>query len=1272
MSSTGFHSLKMSGMEAALASGLLKMVGNKLFAMISSEFSSLMHVKKDLSELRVILETVASRLSALQDREIENDPSFRWVQKLKVFCYDIEDLLDEVKLEVEKQNRDSDGENHAVADCFCAKPKSFVFRCKVAHKIKAIKASLNEIVKQTSNINTILQNLPVDPPVSSRSNAAELYLLANNVEEIKIPKRDQEQDKIISKLVESNEGANVLMICVVGIGGSGKTTLAKHICHDEKIRKHFKDIFKVHVSREFDLDRLIGKLFEEITKEKSDLHPRSYMVNKISNKLGKDKFLLVLDDAWHKNRHDWEQFLLHVKSGTPGSRVLLTTRDEGVADAVESWYTHKLKFLSEPESWGFFLKISGWTEDEGSEIIKTGKEIVKKCGGVPLAIKILGGVLRGKSEIDTLRAIRRSSLWKDESIEDQVFACLKMSYIHLENHLKQCFIFCAIFPKGYKINKDRLIAQWIAHGFVNPRNEERPEDIGSEYFDSLVKVGFLQDAFESWNEDGLKYKMHDLIYDLTQKMSEHDVMTSLLKTVPTDHTHKFRYLSLMATSCSQKIDRGLFDKVRALYVCDGNQSFHESLTKSRYIQSVILHYASHMPFPMFILNFEHLGYLEISNFSCVKLPEAISNCWNLQALYFINCNGFVTLPKSVGKLKKLRILDLMRITDLESLPQSIGDCRDLQCLRICFCHKLREIADSIGKIENLRVLHIVNCENVQRLSFGSIGEFRDIETINLSGCTSLRDLPSAFASRTLRTLDLSRTKIITLPQWVTLIDSLECINLKYCKELVELPTDIGNLEGLKVLCIGGCNKLRCMPPGIGQLTRLTSLGLFVVGCSGDDARISELEHLDMISGDMEIRNIKYLKDPTDAEKACLKGKNRIQSLTLQWSKNGTEEELVWDMDQDLGVMSALEPPSEVNSLVISSYGGPCLPHWMEKETEYSYWVGKVLKQTSPCPFPYLTNLILTDFPNIKHLRGLVELPSLKSFLLDRMPNLEELYTTKSGLEIEEEQLGGQYCFPALSNLRISGCPKLKVKPYFPPSLEELMLQESNEQLLSPSNFFHLFSSPLHESKSLHSSDLTLGGMTGSSSGWEFLQHITGLEYLELYNYDDLTQLPESIRCLTSLRKLWIEKCPALGSLPEWLEELRYLKNLDVRHTPMLTCLPQSVEHLTSLERLSIFGWSNMMTQLPEVIQHLTSLSVIQLGSCGGLTTLPEWMGQLSALKRLYIFDCSALHSLPSSMHRLTALQKLYIRGCPALTERYKKDVGVDWHLVSHIPDVSIE
>ncbi|KAL6875677.1 hypothetical protein ACP4OV_013190 [Aristida adscensionis] len=370
----------MSGMEAALASGLLKVAGSKLVSLITSEFASMMGVTKDLSDLQDVHGEITGWLSALHDRAIESDPSLRWVTKLRDIAYDISDLLDEIHLESEKQRINSDGDNHSVTKCFCAKPNSFQFRWKVAQKIKAIKLEFSAVVKKRSDANILLNSLPVDHHHTRRNMTTGL----GNLEESKIPKRDQEKDGIISKLVESNEEKNGLIVSIVGLGGSGKTTLAQHICHDNRIKENFKDgIFWVYVSQEFHREKLIGKLFEAITKKKSDLQTRQYMIDEISKELNGKKFLLVLDDAWHEDRDDWLQFLQLVKGGASGRKVLLTTRDCKVADAVESRLIFNLALLSQPESWQFFLESSGWFEEDlGSECSEVGKELVSKCGGV--------------------------------------------------------------------------------------------------------------------------------------------------------------------------------------------------------------------------------------------------------------------------------------------------------------------------------------------------------------------------------------------------------------------------------------------------------------------------------------------------------------------------------------------------------------------------------------------------------------------------------------------------------------------------------------------------------------------------------------------------------------------------------------------------------------------------------------------------------------------------------------------------------------------------
>ncbi|XP_039824847.1 disease resistance protein RGA2-like [Panicum virgatum] len=1025
----------MSGVEAALAAGVLKTAGGKLVSLISSEFTSITGVKKDLCELQGKHQEISSWLAVVRDRALGSGTQLPWVNELRNVAYDIEDLLYGVHLEAEKDNIQSDGDKQPIADYFCAKPKSLLFRCKVASKIKAIKVKYEKIVKHARDANIIRNNLQMDHPArSSYTRTAGEPSMLSNVEDSKIPRRDQEKDEIVSKILEPNEGEDGrTVVSIVGLGGSGKTTLAKQICHDKKIMENFKDmIFWVYVSQEFDGNKLIGKLFEAIIEEKSDLHVQQKMLREISNKLSGKKFLLVLDDAWHQNKHDWEHLMVHLKSGAVGSKILLTTRDRKVAEIVKSRHIFKLGMLSEAESWSLFLKSSGWVEEDlGSEYIEVGKVILNRCSGVPLAIRTLGGILYENKEISIWKAIGQSDLWTDESIEDRVFASLKLSFIHLPDELKQCFTLCSIFPKGTKIYKDRLISQWVAHGFINSMNGKQPEDMGSGYVDSLVKVGFLQDPSEDQSTKQLVCKMHDLIHDLTRHILQDEVVTCIPNNMIANRNQRCRYLSL--TSCPEKVHKNSFHKAHALFISRGNPIFDKPVMKSSSVRSVVLDYTENTPFPQFTLKFEYIGYLEIHNLGCTKFLEAISSCLNLQSLHLIKCKGLVALPESIGKLKKLRILELNFAYDLDSLPQSIGDCRHLQSLILYRCGKFREMPGTICKIKNLRGLHISSCSFLKLKQFPSefAGVFSNLQTINLANSIEFQGLPSTLSCPLLCTLDLSKTKVTMLPPWITTIDTLECINLEQCSELVELPKGIGNLKRLAVLNIKGCTKLRCMPSGIGQLTRLTQLALFVVGCDRDDARISELENLD-ISGELEIRNLKYVKDPCDTEKACLKQKNGIKNLVLDWSLSEGEEELASDVEQEQGVLSGLEPPSQIESLVICRYQGPCLPRWLMEQNGSSYSEGTTLKQTGPCQYPSLTYLTLSRSPNLKMLPDAIQhLTSLESLKLICCRALVEL----------PEGIGQLYALRQLGIDRCSALERLPQSIQHLPDLQSLVIDD---------------------------------------------------------------------------------------------------------------------------------------------------------------------------------------------------------------------------------------
>jgi len=366
----------------------------------------------------------------------------------------------------------------------------------------------------------------------------------------------------------------------------------------------------------------------------------------------------------------------------------------------------------------------------------------------------------------------------------------------------------------------------------------------------------------------------------------------------------------------------------------------------------------------------------------------------------------------------------------------------------------------------------------------------------------------------------------------------------------------------------------------------------------------------------------------------------------------------------------------------------------------------MLKQSKPLPFSHLTKLVLEKLPNLEHLQGLVDLPAIKILHLRALPKLDFLtFTTDVANAKEEVDL--QCHFPSLLELVIGDCSKLNVKMYFPLSLQKLTLEGINEPLLSLGSFFRRprdahgvessssSSSYIAEVKTgpRHLTQLKLGKLIGSSSGWEVLQHLTELRDLEIERCNELRQLPETMRGLTCLHRLSLRFCDNLCVLPEWLGELQSLQSLEIFLLPAISNIPPSINRLTLLQHLDIRGCKPLqrlpeefgelcslrsltlwdlpsLTCLPESMQRLTSLQFLNWVRCH--CQLPEFLGELPALRKLWIQDCPALTSLPRFIQRLPALEELTIRYCPELFRRCQEGVGQDWHLVSHIPDFEVE
>ncbi|KAM1902782.1 hypothetical protein ACFX13_040378 [Malus domestica] len=270
--------------------------------------------------------------------------------------------------------------------------------------------------------------------------------------------RYEDKMAIIQLLLDPISTENVSTISIVGFGGLGKTALAQLIFNNELQRKSF------NISEHNGIEQL---------------------QNDLRRKVDGKKYLLVLDDVWNENREKWLSLKYLLMGGGKGSRILITTCSEIVATVSNTAKPYTLRGLNEEQSWSLFkeMALKDGKELENSTIKAVGKEIARKCQGVPLAIRTIGRMLHTKHHETEWLNFKEKKLSKISQEENDILPTLKLSYDVLPSHLKHCFAFCLLFPPDYEISVHKLIKLWVAQGFIKSLDEnECLEDVVYEYY----------------------------------------------------------------------------------------------------------------------------------------------------------------------------------------------------------------------------------------------------------------------------------------------------------------------------------------------------------------------------------------------------------------------------------------------------------------------------------------------------------------------------------------------------------------------------------------------------------------------------------------------------------------------------------------------------------------------------------------------------------------------------------------------------------------------
>ncbi|XP_020212530.1 disease resistance protein RGA2 [Cajanus cajan] len=833
-----------------MAESFLFSIAESLLAKLASrayeEASQVLGVYDQLREFKGTLSLVkAVLLDADQKQEQEQNNELReWLSQIKRVFYDAEDVLDEFECQtLRKQVVKAHGTTKAKVGHFFSSSNPLVFRYRMARQIKDICKRLDKVAADRHKFG--LQIIHVDRRVVRRRELTHSRMVDSNV-----IGREHDKEKIIELLMQQNpkdDDTGLSVIPIVGMGGLGKTTLAKIVFNDKRADECFPLKMWVCVSDEFDIKNLVIKIINSANDLASvDAPPHQQNLNlldpeqlqiQLSNKLADKKFLLILDDVWNENRVKWVELKNLLQVGATGSKILVTTRSQTIASMMGTIPSHNLEGLPLEDSLSLFVK---WAFKEGEEekhphLVNIGREIVTRCGGVPLAVRTLGSLLFSKYEANEWEYVRDNGIWNMPQEKDDILPALKLSYDLMPSYLRQCFALFSLYPKDHEFDSSDLTALWGALGFLDsPKKNWTPEDVANQYLYELMSRSFLQDFFNF--STVYTFTIHDLVHDLALFVAK-DEFQFINSHIQNIHDN-VRHLSFAQSSFVDNLFTTRSVPVRTIMFLDGESKEANSeallnicVSKFKYLRVLDLSYSACETLPRSIGKLKHLRYFSIRYNPCIKgLPDSICKLQNLQVLNLVGCMELEALPKGLKKLISLRDF---RITTKQSvLPYN--EITNLSSLSIFACHNLESIFGGV-KFPALKTLSVFYCGSLKSLSMDA-KNFPELETLIAYGCGNLdlelwkdhhQEESPKLKLKSVTFADIPQ--LVALPQWLQgTANSLQSLVISSCYNLKMLPEWLSSLTNLKTLAILGCPEFLSLPDNICHLTALESL--MIEGC----------------------------------------------------------------------------------------------------------------------------------------------------------------------------------------------------------------------------------------------------------------------------------------------------------------------------------------------------------------------------------------------------------------------------------------------------------
>ncbi|CAL8990163.1 unnamed protein product [Prunus brigantina] len=714
---------------------------------------------KFLSGVNQQVEVVQTELQLMQgflkdaDARQGQDETVRiWVAKIRDAAYDLEDVIQTYGLKVvSKKKRGVKNVLRRFACIF----KEGVDVQRIGKEIENITTRISELRSnlQKYNIKELTTDRDGSDGESSLQLQERLRRTRSHVVECDVVGLESNVEELVMHLVKDENRHRVVSIW--GMGGLGKTTLARQLYHDKKVRQHFHSFAWVCVSQRFQVRNVWeGILIELISATKEQKQEMKDMTDdEIAKKLflvlQEMRCLVILDDIWRIET--WNLLKDAFPNVKTESTILLTTRNQAVAlPSNRNAFLHKLQALNEKKSWELFEKIaiSGRADIDLGIFTKKrelGMKMLRHCAGLPLAIIVLAGVLARKSTIrewervhENVHEYIRRGIGHEEEYEGASWV-LALSYDDLPYYLKPCFLYLGHYPEDSEFLVSELTKLWVAEGLISLRQQrhgsrETMEDIARDCLSELVERCLVQVGTSGSTRTIKGCRIHDLVRDMCLLKAKEESFLQINNSLQENNSSvaaeaaQLGKIRRLAIYLDEKADRLVPSRdetnghVRSLLYffpqgwmpinIEGLLSPLKDFKVLRVLKVECLNQVE-VELPSEIGNMVHLRFLSVKWSDIKKFPPSLGNLVCLQTLDFRVSNYVaVVIPNVIMKMKQLRHLYLPRNYKAKGKLElsTLSHLQTLYNLSSEYC----DLKD-VGKLTNLRKLVIIVSSSLQNM-----------------------------------------------------------------------------------------------------------------------------------------------------------------------------------------------------------------------------------------------------------------------------------------------------------------------------------------------------------------------------------------------------------------------------------------------------------------------------------------------------------------------------------------------------------------------------